>query len=306
LVSSSSESEAEPTAGVGVTAVPGAEVADSKPIGSRRKVGKMRRLHPIPLHDDGSPVLPIQIGGLKVHSLGKIVYDRVAYHSERYLLPVGFHSSRTYPSMFSPSRRTTYHCTILDGGDVPTFEMRAEDAEEPVRATSSTACQSIVLKAINKARDRQATNSGSGPEFFGYSNPTILNLLQKLPNAGRCAKYKFIKFDSPVKSNAAKSRSRQQKGTAGLGKQQRGEKPRTGKQMRLSVSPRPVAQSGTLTVVSGGVRAGGGGGVPTDPSLAPVLGPGMVQLGLETGMGLYSSSEGWSSSNSEHELTVDL
>ena len=32
------------------------------------------------------------------------------------------------------------------------FEMRAEDSEEPVRATSSTACQSIVLRAINKAR----------------------------------------------------------------------------------------------------------------------------------------------------------
>ena len=49
----------------------------------------------------------------------QIVYDRAAYHSERYLLPLGFHSSRTYPSMFSPTRRTTYHCTILDSGDVP-------------------------------------------------------------------------------------------------------------------------------------------------------------------------------------------
>lgn len=47
------------------------------------------------------------------------MYDRAAYHSERYLLPVGFNSSRTYPSMLSPSRRTTYHCTILDGGDAP-------------------------------------------------------------------------------------------------------------------------------------------------------------------------------------------
>ena len=49
----------------------------------------------------------------------QIVYDRPAYHSERYLLPVGFHSSRTYPSMLSPSQRTTYHCRILDGGEQP-------------------------------------------------------------------------------------------------------------------------------------------------------------------------------------------
>ena len=53
-------------------------------------MGKARRLHPIPLNDDGetlynhphapllclppgSPVLPIQIGGLKVYNLGKVV-----------------------------------------------------------------------------------------------------------------------------------------------------------------------------------------------------------------------------------------
>lgn len=72
-----------------------------------------------------------------------------------------------------------------------------DDVDNPIRATSSTACQSIVLKNINKARDKQATNSGSGPEFFGYSNPTILNLLQKMPDAKKCPKYKFVRFAEP-------------------------------------------------------------------------------------------------------------
>lgn len=156
-------------------------------------------------------------------------------------------------------------------------------------------------------RDRQATNSGSGPEFFGYSNPTILNLLQKLPNAGRCSKYKFIKFDSPVRPTA-KSVTKQ-KGT----KQQKGDKvegPQTKKQ-KLVPSPKPDPSS-SVTVTSSSVRGGrvavyhGRHSTPTDPSLAPVLGPGMSQFGLETGMGLYSSSEEWSSSETEQELTVDL
>ena len=162
-----------------------------------------------------------------------------------------------------------------------------------------------VCVCFNGCRDRQATNSGSGPEFFGYSNPTILNLLQKLPNAGRCSKYKFIKFDSPVRSSAATAKSKSKRRTAGR-QQQKGEKPQA-KKMRLSVSPRP-AQTATATVSVVVKMGGGGGGVgaPTDPSLAPVLGSGLGQLGLEPGMGLYSSSEDWSSSDSGHELTVDL
>jgi hypothetical protein len=310
-VSSSSESECEDEEAT-ATSVLG-EGAEAKTKGSRRKVSnKVRRLHSIPLNEDGSPVLPIQIGGLRVHSLGKIIYERAAYHSERYLLPVGFHSSRTYPSVLSPSRRTVYHCTILDGGDNPIFEMRAEDdADNPVQATSSTACQSIVLKAINKARDRQATNSGSGPEFFGYSNPTILNLLQKLPNAGRCLKYKFIKFDSSVKPTT-KSKTKRKSTAPG---KQRGEKVEglETKKPRLSVSPKLADSSSAVSVASVIVRGGEVGvshssrqNTPTDPSLAPILGSGMSQLGLEMGMGLSSSSDEWSSSETERELTVDL
>ena len=180
-------------------------------------------------------------------------------------------------------------------------------------------------------RDRQATNSGSGPEFFGYSNPTILNLLQKLPNAGRCAKYKLIKFNSPVRA-AQKSKTSKRK-IAAHSKQKAGksEGPRS-KKKRPRTSPKP-AHTGGVVIVGGKSGAGAGGasgsggggasgngggegsgeksghhrrGTPTDPSLAPVLGPGMSQFGLETGMGLYSSSEEWSSSETEHELTVDM
>ena len=161
-------------------------------------------------------------------------------------------------------------------------------------------------------RDRQATNSGSGPEFFGYSNPTILNLLQKLPNAGRCLKYKFIKFDSSVKP-VAKSKTKRKSAAPG---KQRGEKAEglQTKKQRLSVSPKPADSSSAVPVASVtvrdsavGVNSGQNINTATDPSLAPVLGAaGMSQLGMDVGMGLSSSSGEWSSSETEHELTVDL
>ena len=72
------------------------------------------------------------MGGLQVLSLGKvnkilhlkiihykIVCDRPTFHNERYIWPLGFESTRSYPSMSEPTRRCLYSCRILDGGDAP-------------------------------------------------------------------------------------------------------------------------------------------------------------------------------------------
>lgn len=47
-------------------------------------------------------------------------------------------------------------------------------------------------------RDKQATNAGSGPEFFGFSHPTILNLIQNMEDAEMCTKYKRMSFQQPL------------------------------------------------------------------------------------------------------------
>jgi hypothetical protein len=73
-----------------------------------------------------------------------------------------------------------------------------ESPGHPIQASSATACHHAVLKAINTARDKQATNAGSGPEFFGFSHPSILNLIQMLENADKCTKYKPTVFQQPL------------------------------------------------------------------------------------------------------------
>jgi len=166
----------------------------------RKKPGTAvkRKVQPIAVDAKGKPIFPIALGGLTVHSLGEIVHDRPGFHSERYIWPVGYCSSRTYPSMKDPEMKCLYTCKILDGGFGPQFEMCPEDdPDHPIIASSATACHCVVLKAVNKARGRDASNTGSGPEFFGFSHPTIQYLIQSLPGARKCTKYQWVKFELP-------------------------------------------------------------------------------------------------------------
>lgn len=56
---------------------------------------------------------------LTVFELGEIVVDRVGYHSENWIYPVGFVSTRIYGHMLDPGRKCVYTCKITDGGDYP-------------------------------------------------------------------------------------------------------------------------------------------------------------------------------------------
>lgn len=170
----------------------------------RKKPGTAikRKVQPISVDAKGKPIFPIVLGGLTVHSLGEIVHDRPGFHSERYIWPVGYCSSRTYPSMRNPEMKCIYTCKILDGGFATQFEMCPEDdPDHPIVASSATACHCVVLKAVNKARGRDASNTGSGPEFFGFSHPTIQYLIQSLPGARKCTKYQWVKFELPKPQN---------------------------------------------------------------------------------------------------------
>ncbi|XP_065844288.1 transforming growth factor beta regulator 1-like isoform X2 [Oscarella lobularis] len=166
----------------------------------RLKPGMVRRkLQPVPLDSEGYPVMPINLGGLTIHSLGRIVADRPGFHSERYIWPVGFVSTRTFFSMYQPGAKCVYRCRILDGKNSPLFEMQAADSpDRPIIAASATACHTTVLKQVNKTRSREATNTGSGPEFFGFSHPVVMNILQNDPLCEELEKFQRIEFNDPL------------------------------------------------------------------------------------------------------------
>ncbi|KAJ1646255.1 hypothetical protein LPJ64_002225 [Coemansia asiatica] len=176
--------------------IAGSEVGYSQqpPVKRRKRhhdIGsKIRSVQPVPRDKYGNYEMPVQVGILTVLNLGKIIWDQDSYHNERYIWPVGYTVQREYYSMKDPDRQVIYTCWITDGGDAPLFHVEAEDmAGSPIVAPTATGAWTTVLRAANQIRQREHSNSASGPDYFGFSHPTIAKMIQDLPSADRCRTY---------------------------------------------------------------------------------------------------------------------
>ncbi|XP_078055901.1 transforming growth factor beta regulator 1 isoform X2 [Mustelus asterias] len=171
-----------------------------------KKVSKKKRtrdrsirklVQPIPLDSCGRPIFPIVLGGLTIYSLGEIIADRSGFCDETAIYPVGFCSTRVYASMKNPNHKCLYTCQIKDGGTGPQFEIAPEvDPQNALVASSASACHASLLKAIAMARGKPFVNVvPSGADFFGFSHPTIQNLIQSCPGARKCVCYRWVRFE---------------------------------------------------------------------------------------------------------------
>ncbi|KAK7883215.1 hypothetical protein WMY93_029389 [Mugilogobius chulae] len=171
----------------------------SRKLSKKRKLadGSRKLVQPIPLDSSGRPVFPIVLGGLTVYSLGEIITDRMLFHDECAIYPVGFCSTRVFASMKSPEQQCLYTCQIKDSGAGPQFEIvPEEDPQNAIVATSALTCHANLLKAIAAASLKPvAPVIASGADFFGFSHPTIQNLIQSCPGARKCTNYRWIRFE---------------------------------------------------------------------------------------------------------------
>lgn len=78
----------------------------------------------IPLDVHGRPIFPIALGDLTIYSLGEVVSDRIAYHTEDLIFPVGYCSTRVYANLRDPRTKSLYTCKILDGGPKPRYNIK--------------------------------------------------------------------------------------------------------------------------------------------------------------------------------------
>ncbi|PWA00271.1 hypothetical protein BB558_003691 [Smittium angustum] len=156
---------------------------------------RVRSVQPVPRDPDGKYILPIQVGILTLLDLGTIVYDRDSFHSERYIWPVGYLVQREYLSMNEPNKLVIYTCRISDGGDGPRFHIEPEDMpNNPIIAHTATGAWTTVVKRVNSINNKNHSNSASGPDYFGFSHPTIAKMIQDLPNSDKCKNYVLQKF----------------------------------------------------------------------------------------------------------------
>ncbi len=103
--------------------------------------------------------------------------------------------SRRYFSTIDPNQEVVYHCTIVDGGDGPKFQIMSSDlGEKPVVAGTATGAWSVIVRAANHIRNRAHSNSVSGPDFFGLGQNTIKHLIQELPGADKLKDYVWQHF----------------------------------------------------------------------------------------------------------------
>ncbi|RHZ88015.1 hypothetical protein Glove_26g108 [Diversispora epigaea] len=160
------------------------------------KVPRNIKAHCVDKDENGDFILPVGIGLHTLLSHGTIVYDRPAFHNNRYIYPVGYSIRRPYFSMIDPLKNTIYTSRIEDGVDGPKFIVQAQDQpNDPIVASSATGAWTPVIKQANSIRNRKHSNAASGPDYFGLSQPTIRKMIQELPNAEKCKNYAFQVFE---------------------------------------------------------------------------------------------------------------
>jgi histone-lysine N-methyltransferase SETD1 len=169
-------------------------------------------------------------GALVVHSLGEIQVDCDGYHSNEYIMPPGFCSSRIFWSYVKPKTRTLYLMQILRSEDnKPLFQLRAADS--PSENFHSFDISKLYKEVMTKVWEmnkgffshndlfsvhpivRSKKNKKgfclNGPQFFGYGVDFVREALEKQEDAIACAAplskdsvtYKFC-FHKPTEQEA--------------------------------------------------------------------------------------------------------
>jgi hypothetical protein len=113
---------------------------------------------------------------------------REHFHTERYIFPVGYQITRRYLSSTDPSKEVLYQCKILEGPSGPIFQIKSDDIDL-IEAGTATGAWSGIVKTANQIRDRQHSNSVSGPDYFGLGHNTIKHMIQELDGAKELRDY---------------------------------------------------------------------------------------------------------------------
>ncbi|KAM6158631.1 LOW QUALITY PROTEIN: transforming growth factor beta regulator 1 [Rhynchocyon petersi] len=108
-----------------------------------------------------------------------IINDQPGFHDEVAIYPVGYCCTQvTYASMKHPDQKCLCTCQIKDGGVQPQFDIVPEDDPNAIVRSSADACHEL-LKTINVSMGKLMLNLVPfRADIFGFSNPSIHNLIQ--------------------------------------------------------------------------------------------------------------------------------
>ncbi|KAH8557103.1 F/Y rich C-terminus-domain-containing protein, partial [Umbelopsis sp. PMI_123] len=161
---------------------------DTKP----PNANELRTIVELEKDDHGNYKLPVEVDSWTVISLGKVIWDKPAFHNQRYIYPVGY----VVKNMIDPHRDTQYICSILDGGNEPLFRLQADDnPKEVFQGQTPTSVWTIAVRRAFAVRNMEYGHNPVGPDFFGLRKNTIAKMIQDLPNADKCRNYVWQMFE---------------------------------------------------------------------------------------------------------------
>ena len=144
---------------------------------------------------------PLQINeNSSILSLGRIVYDKEAFNTERYIYPDGFKVCVIRPSILEPNVKCKWIAEIIDnGGEKPLFRIWMEDKPESIfEGSTPTAPWSIASKAIVDINEKKNSFRISGIDAFLLSNNIVRFLLQQMDEIEKCHNYKMTPMSCPT------------------------------------------------------------------------------------------------------------
>ncbi|CAO3589640.1 unnamed protein product [Absidia cylindrospora] len=160
----------------------------------------VRTYYEVDRDDGGNYILPVEIDSWTVVDLGTVVYDRPAYHNQRYVYPVNYTVRKWYRSMVDAKSDTQYTCRILDNGREPKFEVTADDCPMTYSGPTPTTVWTIIVRRAFAIRNQEYGHNPVGPDFFGLRKNTIAKMIQDLPNVDKCSQYVWQTFE-PARFN---------------------------------------------------------------------------------------------------------
>ncbi|KAK4516027.1 GTPase Ryh1 [Mucor velutinosus] len=159
-----------------------------------------RTYYEVDRDNQGAYILPVEIDSWTVVDLGTVIYDRPAYHNQRYIYPANYTVRKWYRSMIDPKSDTQYTCRILENGREPKFEVTADDCPMTYSGPTPTTVWTIIVRRAFVIRNQEYGHNPVGPDFFGLRKNTIAKMIQDLPNASKCSQYVWQTFE-PARFN---------------------------------------------------------------------------------------------------------
>lgn len=57
-------------------------------------------------------------------------------------------------------------------------------------ARTATGVWASVIKKANEARQKESSNAISGPEYYGFAHPLVIEMIEEMEGVDECSRYK--------------------------------------------------------------------------------------------------------------------